>query len=390
MLPFQQVLPRYLPRNGLYTHPLTIGHEVLVSDGNFLYWFNVDKDEPEYKFNLDVNNIHMGGASVPLYHQTLTLAGNLLFVRTGSPPYPLNAQIGMRQVPSSSLLFCFDHATKKLLWWVNAAEADTGPQSIFEGAPIVVDDNVYIGVTRLDAMSTTHIVCLDTDSGKVVWKRLVCEASSDWTYPLNPDQNLLTLGEDTIYYGTNLGAVAALHLPTRKIKWLSEYSSALPLGSKPALPEVNPCVYHQGRVFFAPIGTNTLFCFDAETGETLWQNRIPTEHVLGVAKGLLIVTSNRVYGVDVKTGQVAWQFPENQPKGIGRGMLAGDFVYWPTASEIHVLDQATGLRAAPPISLLEGLRTKPGNLIAGDGFALIAAKSQHSRPPSAFLASETT
>ena len=372
MMQFQQVTPRLSPRNGIYTHPLAIGREVVVSDGNYLYWFDVDKDEPVYKFNLNVNNVNAGGAAAPLYHHTLTLAGNLLFVRTGGalPQFP--AQMNMRPAGSSSLLFCFDHATKKLLWWVNAAEADTGPQSIFEGAPVVVDDNVYIGVTRLDAMSTTHVVCLEADSGKVAWKRLVCEASSDWTFPLNPDQNLLTLGEDTLYYGTNLGAVAALHLPTQKIKWISEYANAVPVGAKAVVPEVNPCVYHQGRVFFAPIGTSSLYCFDAETGETLWQNRIPAEHVLGVAKGLLIVTGNRVFGVDIKTGQVAWQFPENQPKGVGRGMLAGDYVYWPTSSEIHVLEQASGLRAAPPISLLEGLRTKPGNLIAGNGYALLA------------------
>lgn len=370
--PFQQMVPRTSPRNGTYTHPITIGREVLVSDGSYLYWLDVDKDEPVYKFNLNVNNTNANGVSVPLYHHTLTLSGNRLFVRTGSASTQNNIPIGMRPAPASSLLFCFDHPTKKLLWWVNATEADTGPQSVFEGAPVVVEDNVYIGVTRLDAMSTTHIVCLEADSGKVQWKRLVCEASSDWTFPLNPDQNMLTLGDDTLYYGTNLGAVAALHLPTQKIKWLAEYTSNLPSGAKVSTPEVNPCIYYQGKVFFAPIGTNMVFCFDSQTGETIWQNRIPAEHLLGVAKGFLIVTGNRVYALNINDGQLAWQFPENQPKGVGRGMLAGDFVYWPTTAEIHVLDQATGLRAAPPISLLDGLRTKPGNLVAGDGFALLA------------------
>lgn len=370
--PFQQMVPRASPRNGNYTHPITIGREVLVSDGSYLYWFDVDKDDPVYKFNLNVNNTNANGVSSPLYHHTLTLSGNRLFVRTGSASTQNNIPIGMRPAPASSLLFCFDHPTKKLLWWVNATEADTGPQSVFEGAPVVVGENVYVGVTRLDAMSTTHIVCLDADSGKVLWKRLVCEASSDWTFPLNPDQNMLTLGDDTLYYGTNLGAVAALHIPTQKIKWVAEYASNVPTGVKVSTPEVNPCVYHEGKVFFAPIGTNKIYCFDSQTGETIWQNRIPAEHVLGVAKGFLIVTGNRVYALNINDGQLAWQFPENQPKGVGRGMLAGDFVYWPTTTEIHVLDQATGLRAAPPISLLDGLRTKPGNLVAGDGFALLA------------------
>ena len=41
--------------------------------------------------------------------------------------------------------------------------------------------------------------------------------------------------------------------------------------------------------------------------------------------------------------------------GYGRGLLAGDLIYWPTQNEIQVLDQRTALPAEPPIKLWENL-----------------------------------
>ncbi len=53
-------------------------------------------------------------------------------------------------------------------------------------------------------------------------------------------------------------------------------------------------------------------------------------------------------------------------------MLAGDKIYWPTRTEIHVLDQATGLPAEPPIKLQESFQTTGGNLAVGDGYLIVA------------------
>ena len=59
-------------------------------------------------------------------------------------------------------------------------------------------------------------------------------------------------------------------------------------------------------------------------------------------------------------------------KGYGRGLLAGDKIYWPTRTEIHVLDQATGLRTEPPIKLQESFQETGGNLAVGDGYLIVA------------------
>ena len=68
-----------------------------------------------------------------------------------------------------------------------------------------------------------------------------------------------------------------------------------------------------------------------------------------------MATGDRVLLFDVKTGALvrAWPDGGQSPQGFGRGILAGERIYWPTENEIHVLDQETGLRAEPPIKLNE-------------------------------------
>ena len=104
--------------------------------------------------------------------------------------------------------------------------------------------------------------------------------------------------------------------------------------------------------------------------------RCPTSaHLLGVAKGRLIATGNHVWSIDAATGKVLRCWPDDQRgfEGYGRGILAGDQIYWPTRTEIHVLDQASGLRGdRPPIKLQETFHTGGGNLAVGDGYLIVA------------------
>ena len=101
---------------------------------------------------------------------------------------------------------------------------------------------------------------------------------------------------------------------------------------------------------------------------------IKLSHLLGVAKGRLVATGNRVVLFDVKTGKLLHAWPDSGKAldGYGRGLLAGDMIYWPTQNEIQILDQRTGLRADPPIKLLETYHAKGGNLVAGDGYLIVA------------------
>ncbi len=71
------------------------------------------------------------------------------------------------------------------------------------------------------------------------------------------------------------------------------------------------------------------------------------------------------------SGRPAWP-DSGKSEGYGRGLLAGNRIYWPTRDRIEILDQGSGLRAEPPIKLMEIYRTTGGNLIAGDGYLIVA------------------
>ncbi len=115
---------------------------------------------------------------------------------------------------------------------------------------------------------------------------------------------------------------------------------------------------------------------ESGSGTTLWQRSLPggIDHLLGAKNGILIASGDGLWGLALATGNVRWHVGYNDPLGFGygRGILAGDVVYWPTREEIFVVDQATGgIRRRIPVSARDG--EKGGNLIlAGD--SLIVAQ----------------
>ena len=115
-------------------------------------------------------------------------------------------------------------------------------------------------------------------------------------------------------------------------------------------------MYHQGLLILAPSDTPNIFAFDADTGQTVWSDDqlADVRYVLGVAGSNLIVGGNRLRAIDIRSGKTRFEWPESENAGIrgmGRGVLAGDEIFWPTRSEIYVIHAMTGARTRPPIDL---------------------------------------
>jgi outer membrane protein assembly factor BamB len=398
-------------------HPIVLGDQVVVADGTRVVAYNLNDRpsdaegglgrsiEPVWKHDPEggtqVPQAMRVGVGIPRY--TLTAVGNRIYVRTGATSPPSFSGMGAIAGRGTSSILALDWSTQgKLLWELkssalvlpNRAPDRLGNRTVsFEGTPVADARSVYVAVTDRREQTATYIACFDADSGRSRWVRYLGSASTEgenffngmgMPMPLGTmtggdfNHRLLALDGPTLYYQTNLGAVVALEAETGATRWVATYPRA-ELDHAGNERDLNPAIVDDGRVFVAPSDANAIFAFDAGTGRLCWKSEpissdVKLSHLLGVARGRLIATGDRVLIFDTRTGKLLHVWPDSgrSMEGYGRGLLAGDRIYWPTRSEIQVLDQRTGLRSEPPIKLQETYRVRGGNLVAGDGYLIVA------------------
>jgi outer membrane protein assembly factor BamB/tetratricopeptide (TPR) repeat protein len=406
------------PEQLLAFHPIVLGDQVIVCDGTRVLAYNLndrpaDSDgtarlvEPAWKHDPE------NGAQVPqartmpvgIPRHTLTAVGHRIYARMGAMSAAFFGGMGGMGGRGASSIIALDWNTQGKLLWEHKSTTLSLPNRppdrnginrtvSFEGTPVADARNVYVAVTDRREQTATYIACFDADTGANRWIRYVGAASPDvnnvfnmgmpiqfgMTAPSDFNHRLLSLDGPALYYQTNLGAVVALEADTGAILWVATYPRQEPNhGGNASERDLNPAVVHDGRVFVAPSDADSVFAFASGSGRLLWKSDPITDdvklsHLLGVAKDRLVATGNRVILFDVKTGQMRHVWPDSGKSldGYGRGLLAGDLIYWPTSTEIQVLDQRTALRAEPPIKLVETYHTKGGNLVAGDGYLIVA------------------
>ncbi|MGE3818402.1 MAG: PQQ-binding-like beta-propeller repeat protein [Isosphaeraceae bacterium] len=405
------------PDQRLGYHPIIIGDQVIVCDESRITAFNLN-DRPT-----SVEGATTGGVKIAWRHDenvgsdpqaarftfalpryTLTAHGDRIYARMGTNAVPYMTRTGGS---SGSYLVAVDRATDgKLLWkklasdTMNLARAvGRGSRSVgFEGTPVADARNVYVALTDRREQTTTFVACLDAETGATRWVRYLGAASTDDAnmagmgmgmgmgmggVPVGDyGHRLLSLDGPTLYFQTNLGAVAALDAESGSVRWVATYPRVEANGSERDR-DLNPAIVHDGLVIVAPNDASSIYAFDAINGRLAWKTgTLPDDlklaHLLGVARGRLVATGDRVLLFDVKDGKLVHTWPDAGRgfEAYGRGLLAGDKIYWPTRTEIHVLDQSNGLRFDPPIRLQETFQTTGGNLAAGDGYLVVAQAEQ--------------
>jgi outer membrane protein assembly factor BamB len=218
----------------------------------------------------------------------------------------------------------------------------------------------------------------------MIWRTSI--GAADTAAAGNGDEfthNLLTLVGDRIYFSTNLGLVAALDTENGEICWLHRYeriSGSFAQGFESPLHfdrDPSPCLYRDGLLIVAPSDTPDIFALDAQTGQQIWAtNQLPDAlHLLGVVQQSLIVSGNRLWSLDIRSGTKRFVWPESEHAGIrgmGRGVVAGEEIFWPTRDAIYVMNALTGELTRPPINLGE-ISNNGANLAAAQGHLIIAA-----------------
>jgi cellulose synthase operon protein C len=395
-------------------HPIVVGDQVIVANERQVIAYNLNSRpgdqagvsstpvEVAWKTREDLIGAPMpirGNSGLPRY--TLTAFGDRIYARLGQPPSstPPMTRMGIGTTYNSpSFIVALDRSAQgKLLWRREAMEialpkrqANGGAGSrnaVFEGTPVADAHNVYVAITDRIEMTAAYVACLDAETGATRWVRYICEANANIDPFLGGgfeiSHRLLTLDGPALYYQTNLGVLASLEAENGSVRWLATYPWQRRGGINPSRErDLNPAIVHDGLVIIAPEDAPAIYAFDATTGRLAWKteqvaDQAKLTHLLGVAKGYLIASGDQVLWYDIKNGRLAHTWPDNAQavQGFGRGVLAGDRVYWPTKSEIHILDQSSGLIADPPIKLHDTFQCEGGNLAIGDGYLIVAQGS---------------
>lgn len=352
----------------------------------------------------------LGYPMVGVPRGTLTIHDRCLYARLGSPVTgwasgqmasdgaSMGYLVGLDLTREGSLLPGFP---------LRLADADfSGAEP--EGCPLVQGNQLIVAVIKRDNVGFRRsVAAFDRFSGKLIWKSPVLASGPiDGTEHANLlSHQLLTEVGGRLFYNTNLGAIACLDTLNGQVEWLVRYRRSL--RDKQAFPQpdrfryrdLTPCAVDSGLVYCAPQDCPEMFALDAITGDLVWSTNEASVadaiHVLGTSQRQLIVAGDRITWLDKLTGTIEAQFPAAttsghvnalpNPRGMGRGCISGNEVYWPTQNEIYVFSAQQPARKAGQLAdspapvrriRLDTRGAEGGNLVAAKDALIIASPSR--------------
>jgi outer membrane protein assembly factor BamB len=371
-------------------HPVTCGDLVLVNTADEVLAFNSSDGEPAWAHSTavifsDQPDLSAGEPIQPSLtlgtpRFTSAVYDNKLYalVGQGITGFPQ----GQAPAAGQGALVCLDLGAEGRLLWKIAPE----PGWALDGSPIADANGIYVAMRRIDIRPRAYVACFDAQSGRLRWRQFVISADSPARGMMfQITHNLLTLAGDTIYFNTNLGAVAALNTDDGRLLWLTRYPRQRQGDiDQPAphwLRDLNPCIYDRGIIYAAPADSPRIFAFDAYTGMILWQTGSQTEYaldLLGATDDYLIAGGKKLYWIGLKNedqGRIKHIWPEgNEKPGFGRGLIAGGMVLWPMREKILAFDAKTA-QAKKSFDLLPR-DAQGGNLLPAKFGLLIAGADE--------------
>lgn len=232
----------------------------------------------------------------------------------------------------------------------------------FSGPPLVHGGRLYVALAADEVRPRVAVACYSATygDGEPLWLTPLGAGPPSAGAGDERPPDVLTMAGESLYLNTNFGAVAALDAASGRAIWVREYDrheGETTFASFPAAAHTPaPCVYDRGHVYVAPVDSPYVFALDAATGHTLWATRAAgaAHGILGVTSEVLVTSGRSLTGIDTRDGAVRYQWPDSPDSGIrgmGRGCLAGDEVFWPTRDAIYVVESATGATSRPPVDL---------------------------------------
>ena len=277
-----------------------------------------------------------------------------------------NAVIGPRGVRlptttsprATNLLVALDLVKQGSLVWIVGGAVGDNPAlagAFFLGAPLPVGDQLY---AMAEFNGEIRLVCLDARTGNLEWKQPLATIESP-LIPEDPNRRLAaaspSLGDGILVCPTSAGAVAAVDLTTRTLRWGYQYKRTDINGNQrgagfrqqfmPSTSNVPVAKWldatttiADGCVVLTPPESNQLHCLDLLSGKARW-SPISREDMLFVAcihKGkIILVGRNRVRAINLADGKPAWSaaLQLESEVAVGRGYYSDSFYFLPISGQ---------------------------------------------------------
>ncbi len=333
--------------------------------------------------------------------------GRIVATDWKSPPHELRTEAVMPSQPNA--LFGYSRATGKVVWaWESEgllySEATKQDPVAFEawqkdfqlhraasflGPGVPSGGMLYTLASEReeDEAGMVSLWGVDLATGRVRFRTAL--HYEDGVPRLLPRGAAVATAGGTVYAVTQAGVVAAVDaLPPGRVRWISRYARKYegPQARSGRTGRIkqefafNEPIVAEGKVIVAPADAAELVALDTETGRVAWsipKRAIPLAAcVLGVKDGLLFLSGDKVFAIDVKKGEIEWSSGLSAFR-YGRGFVGERYVHVPTYAEnarrarVERFELKTGRAAAP----LEFDVERLGNLLSLDG-RLIAANGE--------------
>ena len=248
--------------------------------------------------------------------------------------------------------------------------------------PSVIGGRLYVLSNR--GMGNEFVQALSVEDGKQLWSTRLGNVGNPDQQPSYPKaRSTPTIDGDRLYALGSDGDLACLDTASGKILW--KKSLRADFGGKPGRWAYAESPLIDGDVLVATPGGSqaTLVALNKKTGDLIWKAVVPRGDPAGYASAIPVEGGGRkqyvqfldkgVVGVDAKTGQFLWRYDQtgksaaaNMPTPVARGA----YVY--TASQniggglIHLIPASQGVSAEQVYYTRDLPNQNGGSVLLGD------------------------
>ncbi|MFO1065218.1 MAG: PQQ-binding-like beta-propeller repeat protein [Pirellulales bacterium] len=322
----------------VYVHELTRIMAYELDSGKV--WPQSDPPVPLFESGIAFAEfMPLGYPTVGVPRGTLTIHENKLFARMGPAVTGYIGKTGVSDGGSASYLVGLDLDRQGSMlpgYPIRFAAPETKISGMntngapeFEGCPVVVGDRLLVAAALRDNVGLRRYVAMfDAEGGK--FRRLSPLLASGIVSGAEQanliSHQLLTVGGGRVFVSTNLGAIVCLDPDSGEIVWHTRYRRARPAADDPyplaaryRYRDLTPCMLVGTLLVCAPKDCPEVFALDTVTGTLVWSTSADETNtvtqLLGCVGDSVVVAGDRLLWIDRVTGRIQQSFPAAVPTG---------------------------------------------------------------------------